>query len=136
MLSDYPWILPPPLFWDSLYPSWLPKILADSTLSSPSLCTCHSSSGNTPPIFVLLTALHPQSHLQETIPSSLSLDETSHSDIPSAPFISNFLNYLLLVALGLHCCAWAFSSCAEWGAAHGLPMGPTAVASFVAENTI
>ena len=23
--------------------------------------------------------------------------------------------YLFLVALGLHCCAWAFSSCGEWG---------------------
>ena len=23
--------------------------------------------------------------------------------------------YLLLVAVGLHCCAWAFSSCSKWG---------------------
>ena len=23
--------------------------------------------------------------------------------------------YLFMAALGLHCCAWAFSSCGEWG---------------------
>ena len=23
--------------------------------------------------------------------------------------------YLYLAELGLHCCAWAFSSCSEWG---------------------
>ena len=29
---------------------------------------------------------------------------------------SSFLNfYLFLAALGLHCCAWAFSSCSKWG---------------------
>ena len=26
-----------------------------------------------------------------------------------------YLIYLSLAALGLRCCAWAFSSCAEWG---------------------
>ena len=25
------------------------------------------------------------------------------------------IHYLLLAVLGLHCCAWAFSSCGEWG---------------------
>ena len=25
------------------------------------------------------------------------------------------LMYLFLAALGLRCCAWAFSSCSEWG---------------------
>jgi len=31
-------------------------------------------------------------------------------------FLFCFKNiYLFLVALGLHCCAWAFSSCGEWG---------------------
>ena len=42
--------------------------------------------------------------------------------------------YLFLAALGLRCCARAFSSCGEWGllfvAVHGLLI---AVASLVAE---
>ena len=42
--------------------------------------------------------------------------------------------YLFLAALGLHCCAWAFSSCGEQGllfvALHGLLI---MVASLVAE---
>ena len=42
--------------------------------------------------------------------------------------------YLFLAALGLRCCAWAFSSCGEWGllfiAVRGLLI---AVASLVAE---
>ena len=45
-----------------------------------------------------------------------------------------FLN-LFLAALGLRCCAWAFSSCGEWGllfiAVRGLL---TAVASLVAKH--
>ena len=44
------------------------------------------------------------------------------------------ISYLLLAALGLHCCAWTFSSCGEWGllfaAVRGLLI---AVASLVAE---
>ena len=49
----------------------------------------------------------------------------------------NFFNfiYLFLAALGLRCCAWAFSSCGEQGlllvAVHGLLI---AVASLVAEH--
>ena len=43
--------------------------------------------------------------------------------------------YLFLAALGLRCCAWAFSSCGEWGllfvAVRGLLI---AVASLVAEH--
>ena len=43
--------------------------------------------------------------------------------------------YLFLAALGLRCCAWAFSSCGEWGllfvAVCGLLI---AVASLVAEH--
>ena len=43
--------------------------------------------------------------------------------------------YLFLAALGLHCCARAFSSCGEWGllfvAVRGLLI---AVASLVAEH--
>ena len=46
-----------------------------------------------------------------------------------------YLIYLVLAALGLRCCAWAFSSCGEWGllfiAVHGLLI---AVASLVAEH--
>ena len=45
--------------------------------------------------------------------------------------------YLLLAALGLHCCAWTFSSCGEWGllfaAVRGLLI---AVASLVAEHEL
>ena len=46
-----------------------------------------------------------------------------------------FLIYLFLAALGLHCCAWAFSSCSERGllfvAVRGLLI---AVASLVVEH--
>ena len=45
--------------------------------------------------------------------------------------------YLFLAALGLRCCAWAFSSCGEWGlllvAVCGLLL---AVASFVVEHRL
>ena len=30
-------------------------------------------------------------------------------------FLINLFIYLFLAALGLRCCAWAFSSCREWG---------------------
>ena len=50
-------------------------------------------------------------------------------------FFKNKFIYLFLAALGLCCCAWAFSSCDEWGllfiAMHGLLI---AVASLVAEH--
>ena len=43
--------------------------------------------------------------------------------------------FIYLAALGHCCCAWAFSSCSEWGllfvAVHGLLI---VVASFVAEH--
>ena len=46
-----------------------------------------------------------------------------------------FFNLFILAALGLRCCAQAFSSCAEWGllfiVVHGLL---TAVASLVVEH--
>ena len=50
-------------------------------------------------------------------------------------FIINFFLSLFLAALGLRCCAWAFSSCGEWGllfiAVRRLLI---AVASLVAEH--
>ena len=52
-------------------------------------------------------------------------------------FLNNFylFIYLFLAALGLHCCAWAFSSCGERGllfvAVHGLLI---VVVSLVAEH--
>ena len=50
-------------------------------------------------------------------------------------FLINLFIYLFLAALGLHCCAQAFSSCGERGllfvAVHGLL---TAVASLVVEH--
>ena len=42
-------------------------------------------------------------------------------------YICIFFIYLFLAALGLRCCAWAFSSCSDWGLL-------TAVASLVAEH--
>ena len=48
-----------------------------------------------------------------------------------------FKFYLFLAALGLRCCAWAFSSCSKWGlrfiTVHGLLI---AVASLVAEHEL
>ena len=32
-----------------------------------------------------------------------------------AGFFKNYLFLLIFAALGLHCFAWAFSSCSEWG---------------------
>ena len=43
--------------------------------------------------------------------------------------------YLFLAALGLHCCAWAFSSCGERGPLFAAVCGLLiAVASLVAEH--
>ena len=52
--------------------------------------------------------------------------------------IKNFFKiYLFLAALGLRCCAWAFSSCSERGllftAVHGLLI---VVASLVVEHRL
>ena len=48
-----------------------------------------------------------------------------------------YLFIYLLAALGFCCCAWAFSSCGEWGllfvAVHGLLI---VVASLVAEHRL
>ena len=45
--------------------------------------------------------------------------------------------YLFLAALGLHCCAWAFSSCGERGLLFvALHRRLTAVASLVAEHGV
>ena len=61
----------------------------------------------------------------------------SHTGPPLIFFFLIYLFYLLIIlaALGLGCCAWAFSSCGEWGllfvAVRGLLI---AVASLVAEN--
>ena len=52
-------------------------------------------------------------------------------------FLIYLFIYLFLAALGLHCCARAFSSCSEWGllftAVRGLLI---AVASLVAEHRL
>ena len=48
-------------------------------------------------------------------------------------FLNSFI--YLLAALGLHCCAWAFSSCGEWGLLFIAVLGLlTVVASLVAEH--
>ena len=55
---------------------------------------------------------------------------------PNSAIKKNFI-YIFLVALGLHCCAWAFSSCGEWRilfiAMHRLLI---AAASVVAEHRL
>ena len=54
---------------------------------------------------------------------------------PKLFFFFSYLSYLFLAALGLPCCARAFSSCSEWGplfvVVHGLLI---AVASLVVEH--
>ena len=54
---------------------------------------------------------------------------------PMSPALAGGFFFLFLAALGLHCCAWAFSSCGKQGlpfvAVRGLLI---AVASFVAEH--
>ena len=46
----------------------------------------------------------------------------------------NLINFFLSV-LGLHCCAWAFSSCSEWGLLFTVVHGPLiAVASPAVEH--
>ena len=42
---------------------------------------------------------------------SFELDEESRS----LSFLKKLFIYLFLAVLGLHCCAWAFSSCCEKG---------------------
>ena len=55
-------------------------------------------------------------------------------------FIEFFFNrfiYLFLAALGLHCCAWAFSSCGERGLLFIVVRGLLiVVASLVAEHRL
>ena len=58
------------------------------------------------------------------------------SQVKLYDFISLFIYlFLFLAVLGLHCCAWAFSSCGEWGllfvAVRGLLI---VVASLVVEH--
>ena len=49
----------------------------------------------------------------------------------------NLLIYLFLAALGLRCCAWAFSSCGERGLLFVVVRGLLiAVASLVAEHRL
>ena len=49
-------------------------------------------------------------------------------------FFNNFI-YLFFAALGLRCCAWAFSSCSERGLLFVVACGLLiAVASLVAEH--
>ena len=44
--------------------------------------------------------------------------------------------YLFLAALGLDCCAQAFSSCSEWGLLFIMVHGLIAVASLVVEHRL
>ena len=50
-------------------------------------------------------------------------------------FFFFLINLLILVLFGLRCCAWAFSSCGEWGLLFVVMRGLLiAVVSFVAEH--
>ena len=50
-------------------------------------------------------------------------------------FLNTFNKYLFLAALGLHCCAWAFTSDGEWGLFSSCGMLVLIVgASLVAEH--
>ena len=50
-------------------------------------------------------------------------------------FNINLFIYLFLSALGLRCCAWAFSSCGEWGLLFVVVRGLLiAVTSLIAEH--
>ena len=55
-------------------------------------------------------------------------------------FFFNFYTlfiYLFLTVLGLHFCAWAFSSCGEWGPLFIAVRGPlTVAASLVVEHRL
>ena len=52
-------------------------------------------------------------------------------------FFKNFIYLLFLAALGLRCCAWAFSSCGERGLLFVAVLGLLiAVASLVAEHRL
>ena len=60
--------------------------------------------------------------------------DCQHSDFCFNKFIY-YLFILLLVALGLHCCTQAFSSCSEWGLLFVVVRGLLiAVASLVEEH--
>ena len=76
-------------------------------------------------------------------PLTLSQGSTSHlipkaisrSSLSLSLFKINYLLLFILAVLGLCCCAWAFSSCGEWGllfvAVRGLLI---VMASLVAEH--
>ena len=62
-------------------------------------------------------------------------------EVKSSSFLDNkfvltyLLPYLFMAALGLHCCAWAFSSCGERGLLFFVVLGLLiVVASLVAEH--
>ena len=60
----------------------------------------------------------------------------NHCTTRGAPwcFLKNKFIYLFLAVLGLHCCAWAFSSCGKWGLLFAVCGLLIAVASVVAEH--
>ena len=52
-------------------------------------------------------------------------------------FNSFWIFFFFLATLGLHCFAWAFSSCGGWGLLFIAGLGPlTAVVSLVAEHRL
>ena len=84
---------------------------------------------NTQKSTALLYIYNEQSHL-----NNIKKYKTLGKNLFIYLFIHSFI-HLFMAALGLRCCARAFSSCGEWGllfvAVRGLL---TAVASFVAEH--
>ena len=68
---------------------------------------------------------------------SLDIEFETDISLPLMVFKKYLFYYyhLFLAALGLHCCAWAFSSCGEEGLLFvGVRMLLIAVASLVAEH--
>ena len=52
-------------------------------------------------------------------------------------FLKDLSVYFILVALGLHCCVWAFSGCSEWGLLFLVVCGLLiAMASFIVEHRL
>ena len=70
-------------------------------------------------------------------PASLSLQDMQHIDVVFfvVVVVFYFFIYLFMAALGLHCCARAFSSCGERGPLFLAVCGLlTVVASLVVEH--
>ena len=61
----------------------------------------------------------------------------NHLGAACSLFNSLRIFFFFVATLGLHCFAWAFSSCGEWGLLFIVRLGPlTVVVSLVAEHRL